>query len=507
MRKKFSIRSLLTLLITDIAFWAVAIFILITWRVVADKQIITRYLISYAIFASIWVVFGILIKKYKSWRKTSYKTLLLKVLITSILTAGYILYHYYKIYPDLSILTLYFSLLIVLCINIFAILIYQGYRYATFMDVVLPTYEKRHPNTVLEPPITIDKEKAKKLKQLIINNTNKETFDFLSKNTPLESTNTHITQTTHRLNIQLLTNYQYDCIINLSLLNNIIGINKFFCVVNEKLPDNGIWVCSFISQDVLQKNILNKYPKVIRKIVFYWNILCYRVIPKLFFFQRLYYQNKKNKQRYFSHTEILGRLSYCGFEIVKEEVINGITYIISKRKDIPQKQEPKFYGLLIKLPRIGKKGEIFNVYKLRTMYPYAEYIQEYIYQKNSLTEGGKFKNDIRVTSYGQLMRKYWLDELPMIFNLIKGDMKLVGVRPLSRQYFSLYSKELQEKRTTFKPGLLPPFYADMPKTLEEIQESEMKYLKECEVKGVFLTDFKYFWRILVNILFKKVRSK
>lgn len=243
MRKKFSIRSLLTLLITDIAFWAVAIFILITWRVVADKQIITRYLISYAIFASIWVVFGILIKKYKSWRKTSYKTLLLKVFITSILTAGYILYHYYKIYPDLSILTLYFSLLIVLCINIFAILIYQGYRYATFMDVVLPTYEKRHPNTVLEPPITIDKEKAKKLKQLIINNTNKETFDFLSKNTPLESTNTHITQTTHRLNIQLLTNYQYDCIINLSLLNNIIGINKFFCVVNEKLPDNGIWVC------------------------------------------------------------------------------------------------------------------------------------------------------------------------------------------------------------------------------------------------------------------------
>ena len=86
-------------------------------------------------------------------------------------------------------------------------------------------------------------------------------------------------------------------------------------------------------------------------------------------------------------------------------------------------------------------------------------------------------------------------------------MKLVGVRPLSKHYFSLYSKELQLKRTRFKPGLLPPFYADMPKTLDEIQASEMKYLNDCETKGVFITDFKYFWKILVNIVFKHVHSK
>nr|HPL94987.1 sugar transferase [Paludibacteraceae bacterium] len=103
--------------------------------------------------------------------------------------------------------------------------------------------------------------------------------------------------------------------------------------------------------------------------------------------------------------------------------------------------------------------------------------------------------------------RFWIDELPMILNFLKGDMKLVGVRPISQHYFSLYSKELQEKRIKFKPGLLPPFYADMPKTLEEIEASEMRYLQMCEKKGVLITDIIYFWKIFVNIVFKKARSK
>ena len=65
---------------------------------------------------------------------------------------------------------------------------------------------------------------------------------------------------------------------------------------------------------------------------------------------------------------------------------------------------------------------------------------------------------------------------------------------------------MQEKRVKFKPGLLPPFYADMPQTLEEIQKSEMNYLEACETKGVFKTDFKYFIMILKNILVKNARS-
>ena len=74
------------------------------------------------------------------------------------------------------------------------------------------------------------------------------------------------------------------------------------------------------------------------------------------------------------------------------------------------------------------------------------------------------------------------------------------------QYFNLYSVKLQNERVKFKPGLLPPFYADMPKTLHEIQASEMKYLTECKEKGLLVTDIKYFFLILQNIIFKNVRS-
>ena len=62
------------------------------------------------------------------------------------------------------------------------------------------------------------------------------------------------------------------------------------------------------------------------------------------------------------------------------------------------------------------------------------------------------------------------------------------------------------KRNKFKPGLLPPFYADMPRTLEEIQASEMKYLVACEEEGELFTDIRYFVLILRNILFKNARS-
>ncbi|MCK5765126.1 MAG: sugar transferase, partial [Bacteroidales bacterium] len=156
--------------------------------------------------------------------------------------------------------------------------------------------------------------------------------------------------------------------------------------------------------------------------------------------------------------------------------------------------------------RIGKNGKTIYVYKMRTMHPYSEYLQEYVYAQSQLQEGGKFKNDFRVHTAGKIMRKFWIDELPMLFNLLKGDLKIVGVRPLSQHYFDLYYEELREKRIKIKPGLVPPFYTDMPKTLEEIQESELRYLDAYD-KRPFLTDMRYFWKAMYNIVFRKARSK
>ena len=105
------------------------------------------------------------------------------------------------------------------------------------------------------------------------------------------------------------------------------------------------------------------------------------------------------------------------------------------------------------------------------------------------------------------MRRTWLDELPMILNFLKGDLKLVGVRPLSRHYFSLYTPELQALRVKVKPGLLPPFYyeKETPKTLENVMESEARYLN-AYLAHPLRTDWRYFWGSVGNILFRHKKS-
>ena len=128
-----------------------------------------------------------------------------------------------------------------------------------------------------------------------------------------------------------------------------------------------------------------------------------------------------------------------------------------------------------------------------------------MYENQGLQEGGKIKDDPRINSVGRLCRKYWLDEIPMLYNLLRGDIKIVGVRPLSAHYLSLYPKAFQDFRNRFQPGLLPPYYADLPKTLDEIIASEERYLKAYEKSGI-LTDLKYLYKIIYNIVFRGSRS-
>ncbi len=94
----------------------------------------------------------------------------------------------------------------------------------------------------------------------------------------------------------------------------------------------------------------------------------------------------------------------------------------------------------------------------------------------------------------------------MFINLIKGDVKVVGVRPLSKTKFDTYPPELQDKRTKTRPGLIPPFYADMPKTQEELFSSEDRYLN-AYFQSPFKTDVCYFFKAFYNIVVKKARSK
>ena len=103
--------------------------------------------------------------------------------------------------------------------------------------------------------------------------------------------------------------------------------------------------------------------------------------------------------------------------------------------------------------RIGKNGRHFTFYKFRSMHIDAEAIKEQLMEKNSM-QGGMFKmdNDPRITKIGHLIRKTSLDELPQFWNVLIGDMSLVGTRPPTVDEYEKYTPE-QKRRLSFKPGI------------------------------------------------------
>jgi lipopolysaccharide/colanic/teichoic acid biosynthesis glycosyltransferase len=318
-------------------------------------------------------------------------------------------------------------------------------------------------------------------------------------------------KTSDDFNIKNLPNCQksslgYDIMLNLKPLNDTRYINKLFFSFNERLKNEGIFVGCVETYKLRKMRILNKYPAGLNYAYYFFDYVFKRVFPKVKFLNNIYFFITAGRNRAISKTEGLGRLSYCGFEILDTIVERGLMYFVAKKIKTTTYTKEKNYGILLKLPRQGKNGKIIQVYKLRTMFPYAEYIQAYVYQQNQLQSGGKFQNDFRISLLGRKFRKYFLDELPMFFNLLKGELKLVGVRPLSGQYFNLYNQELQAQRLKHKPGLIPPYYADLPTTLDEIQASEKKYLDSHE-KAPFKTDIRYLFMALNNIFFKNARSK
>lgn len=332
-----------------------------------------------------------------------------------------------------------------------------------------------------------------------------EVAEFISKFTTIGDASTLVLFTNNTFNLHALAKRNTQAIVNLDKVNDILLINNFFETVNEKLPEGGYFIGCVETKGSRKIRILAKYPPLINYLIYYSDFIFKRVFPKLPITRKIYFKTTAGRNRVLSRTETLGRLYACGFKICEEQFINNKLYFAAVKISTPSYEPEPTYGPIYKMKRIGKEGKVIEVYKFRTMHAFAEHLQQYVYEKYNLQEGGKFNNDFRVSTLGRLFRKYWIDELPMIINLIKGDLKLVGVRPLSKHYMSLYTNELKEKRILVKPGLIPPFYADMPKTIEEIMESESRYI-DSYLKAPFKTDVSYFFKALNNILFKKARS-
>lgn len=123
--------------------------------------------------------------------------------------------------------------------------------------------------------------------------------------------------------------------------------------------------------------------------------------------------------------------------------------------------------------RVGQHGKIFNIYKFRTMVTDAEKLGKQI------TVG----KDKRITRVGSFLRKYKLDELPQLFNVLKGEMSFVGPRPEVPNYVRLYN-EMEKKVLSVKPGIT--------------DFASIKYRNENEILGKVSNPEEYY----INVIMK-----
>ena len=334
-----------------------------------------------------------------------------------------------------------------------------------------------------------------------------EFFEWIEENIYTFDDKTYIVNTDDGRALDSFKSHHPNLIVNEMPLNRIRHLNTFLNKANEALVDDGYLWCHSRTSGLKRAIIEKRHPGFTGKVIYGFQYLWHRVCAKLKATRWFYMWVTDGKNRTYSRVELLGRMYRAGFEVIDERFHEGEFFLLGRKIKAPIWDDDPTCGMLVKLNRVGYKGNMIGVYKFRTMYSYSEYLQPYILEHEGLQKGGKFAHDYRINYMGRLLRKSWLDEFPMFINILKGQMKLVGVRPLSRHYFSLYTPEMQKLHTSVKPGLLPPFYYDevSPETIEEVQESEKKYI-EAYHKHHLGTDWKYFWGTVNNTIFKHKRS-
>ena len=292
----------------------------------------------------------------------------------------------------------------------------------------------------------------------------------------------------------------------LKATNDALRINKLHEGFNEVLSVGDIYVSCTEYLDVRKAAIEARHESALtRQAAKVWDFLFHRACQKLSLTKRSYFRITGGVGRPQSRAEALGRLISCGFEILEEVDDLGLCYVIARKKGAPSLNMTPSFSLLCRMPRVGYQGKTIFVYKLRTMHPYSEYLHGQLLAENKFSASGKIAYDYRITEWGKILRKFWIDELPMIINLCKGELSIVGVRPLSKVMFESYPERIQRLRVLAKPGLIPPFYADLPQSIEDVIDSEEQYLL-AKLERPVRTDWLYFCKAFNNIFLNGARS-
>ncbi len=297
-----------------------------------------------------------------------------------------------------------------------------------------------------------------------------------------------------------------DLYFDLKRLDQNLDINAHLKAINENMSGQSkkYYLGLVKTVDDLKKS--SPFLKIpLLKYLFIFHLFFFRrFIPKIFFLKSISFIRAI---RIYSQAEIMGRLHYSGFKILQfEKLENNLHFFLVRKESIPRIQRIQ-EGLFISLTRIGQNGKRFKVFKIRTMHPYSEFIHEYLIEQNGFDRKGKIKNDFRTSGWGKFLRRTWLDELPQLFNVFKGDMKIFGIRPVSESYFNTLDEDYRKERVKFKPGCIPPYLVFSENSSKnEVLNSEKEYMEKCAENETFWLDLKYTIISVYNILFKGRRS-
>ncbi len=158
--------------------------------------------------------------------------------------------------------------------------------------------------------------------------------------------------------------------------------------------------------------------------------------------------------------------------------------------------------IFFKHTRIGKNGKTIKIYKYRTMVTNAEELIKQFTpeQMKEYKENFKLENDPRITKVGKFLRKTSLDELPQLLNIVKGELALIGPRPVVKDELEKYG-ENAEKFLSVTPGLTGNWAASgrSNTTYEERMEMELWYVDNISFK----TDIQIFFKTIVAVIKKE----
>ncbi|MEY2763835.1 MAG: hypothetical protein RLZZ205_259 [Bacteroidota bacterium] len=338
-----------------------------------------------------------------------------------------------------------------------------------------------------------------------LENINQDALLLISQYADLDSNSTAVFDTTHYFNIRSYP-IKIKALVNFGMINQMRYINKFFEEVNSVLENGDVFICRGETLVGRKERLQISSYRLLGSIYFFFEFFLLRVMPKLWGFKKIFFWFTQGKIRLLSKAEILGRLYSCGFELVEYRNIEGELYVVARKRSDPDFNMEPSYGPLFKMKRLGKNGKIIGVYKFRTMHPFAEYLQDYVINLNGYSQTGKPKDDFRLTPWGRVFRKYWIDELPQLINVLKGEMKLVGLRPISERYAQDIDPEFLKERLSFKPGCVPPYVSlNRGGSVDEVIQAEREYILE-KKKNPYTTDMKFFLKAIYNIIFRRKRS-